>query len=408
MNVPFLDLKGQCAAIRGEIAAAIGRVLDEAAFAGGPFVKRFEEEFGAFCDTRHCVGVGNGTDALWTALLAFGIGPGDEVITVPNTFIATAEAISFCGARPVFVDVDPATCTMAPALVEQAITARTKAVIPVHLFGQAADMDPIVAIARKHGLVVIEDACQAHGAQYRGRPAGSLGDAGCFSFYPGKNLGAYGEAGAVVTAHDGAAQKMRMFREHGQPKKYFHDLVGWNCRMDGMQAAVLSVKLKFLPAWNEARRENAALYGQLLAGLPDIELPYEAPYGRHVYHIYAIRTHRREALAAALGKRGIATGIHYPVPLHLTGAYRHLGYGPGSFPASERIAGELLSLPMFPELNGQQIDYVAWSVRRFMSVRERGLAMQAESVYVRRRAAERAAADHAGAEAVDREKMMVP
>lgn len=365
MKVPFLDLKIQCAAIRGEIAGAIAKVLDETAFAGGPFVKQFENEFAEFCGARHAVGVGSGTDALWAALIAFGIGPGDDVITTPNTFIATAEAISHCGARPVFVDVDPRTGTLDPALFEKAITPRTKAVIPVHLFGQTADMDPLLAIAGKHGLKVIEDACQAHGAQYKGRQAGSLGDAGCFSFYPGKNLGAYGEAGAVVTNNDKAAETMRMFRDHGQPKKYFHDMIGGNCRMDGMQAAVLSVKLRHLPAWNEARRDHAAQYGHLLAELPGIQLPYEAGYGQHVYHIYALRTDRRDGLIETLGRRGIACGIHYPSPLHLTGAYRHLGYGQGSFPVAERLARELVSLPMYPELTGEQIAYVANGVRRF-------------------------------------------
>jgi dTDP-4-amino-4,6-dideoxygalactose transaminase len=365
MKVPFLDLKTQGAAIRGEVDAAIGKVLDEAAFAGGPFVKAFEDEFARFCGCTHAVGVGNGTDALWAALIALGVGPGDEVITVPNTFIATAEAISFCGAKPVFVDVDEQTCTMDPSRFQQAITQRTKAVIPVHLFGQTADMNPIMAIARKHGLVVIEDACQAHGALYQGRPAGSIGDAGCFSFYPGKNLGAYGEAGAVVTSNDDAAAKMRVFREHGQPKKYFHDMIGWNCRMDGLQAAVLSVKLKHLPAWTEARRKHAQQYNQLLEGIPGIVLPHEAGYAQHVYHIYAIRNSRRDELMTALGDKGIATGIHYPVPLHLTGAYQHLGYTEGSFPVSERIARELVSLPMFPELKLEQMEYVVTGIKEF-------------------------------------------
>ena len=366
MKVPFLDLKAQGAAIRGEVDAAIGKVLDEAAFAGGPFVKAFEDEFARFCGCTHAVGVGNGTDALWAALIAFGVGPGDEVITAPNTFIATAEAISFCGAQPVFVDVDEKTCTMDPALLQKAITKRTRAVIPVHLFGQTADMNPIMAIAKKHGLVVIEDACQAHGALYQGKPAGSIGDAGCFSFYPGKNLGAYGEAGAVVTSNDDAAAKMRVFREHGQPKKYFHDMIGWNCRMDGMQAAVLSVKLKHLPAWNEARRKHAQQYNQLLAGIPGILLPHEAGYAQHVYHIYALRNGRRDELMTSLGDKGIASGIHYPVPLHLTGAYQHLGYKEGSFPVSERIARELVSLPMFPELNQEQIKYVVAGIKEFI------------------------------------------
>lgn len=366
MNIPFLNLKAQGVSIRAEVDAAIGSVLDETAFAGGPFVKKFEEEFARFCACKYAVGVGNGTDALWAALIAFGVGQGDEVITVPNTFIATAEAISFCGAKPVFVDVDEKTCTMDPTLLQKAITPRTKAIIPVHLFGQTADMDPIMAIAKKHGLVVIEDACQAHGALYRGKPAGSIGDAGCFSFYPGKNLGAYGEAGAVVTDNDAAAEKMRVFRDHGQPKKYAHDMIGWNCRMDGIQAAVLSVKLKYLPAWNEARRKHAKQYDQLLEGMTGIVLPHEAGYAQHVYHLYAVRNGRRDDLMTALGDKGIATGIHYPVPLHLTGAYQHLGYPEGSFPVSERIARELVSLPMFPELDQEQIEYVVAGIKEFV------------------------------------------
>jgi dTDP-4-amino-4,6-dideoxygalactose transaminase len=311
--------------------------------------------------------VGNGTDALWAALIAFGVGPGDEVITVPNTFIATAEAISFCGAKPVFVDIEQKTFNMDPDLLEHVITPRTKAVIPVHLFGHMADMDPIMRIAKKHNLFVIEDASQAHGAEYRGRKAGSIGDFGCFSFYPGKNLGAYGEAGAVVTNDQALADKVRMFRDHGQSKKYYHDMIGWNARMDGIQGAVLGVKLKYLPAWTEARRKHAKQYDQLLEGLPGIVLPHEKTgYAQHVYHIYTIRNSSRDELMTALGDKGIATGIHYPVALHLTGAYRHLGYKEGSFPVSERIARELVSLPMFPELNQEQIEYVVAGIKEFV------------------------------------------
>jgi dTDP-4-amino-4,6-dideoxygalactose transaminase len=363
MNVPFLDLKKQYAAVKNEIAAAIQKVLESTAFAGGPFVKEFEDAFAAFCQTRHAIGVGNGTDALWAALIARGVGPGDEVITVPNTFIATAEAISFCGARPVFVDIEEHTCNMNPALLEKAVTSRTRAIIPVHLYGQMADMDPILAIAGKHGLFVIEDASQAHGAEYNGKKAGSLGDAGCFSFYPGKNLGAYGEAGAVVTNDTALADKIRMFRDHGQQKKYYHDMIGWNGRMDGIQGAVLSVKLNYLPAWTEARRKHAALYDQILSGSPLIKLPREAAYAKHVYHIYPIRVKNRDALISALAKKEIACGIHYPVPLHLTGAYQFLGYKKGAFPCSEQCADELVSLPMFPELTSEQIAYVAESVK---------------------------------------------
>jgi dTDP-4-amino-4,6-dideoxygalactose transaminase len=370
MNVPFLDLKTQYLSIKDEIQAALNGVIEKTAFAGGPFVAQFEKEFAQFCGTKHAIAVGSGTDALWSALLAAGIGLGDEVITVPDTFIATAEAISFCGGTPVFVDIDEATYNMDPARLEAAITSRTKAVIPVHLFGQTADMDPIVAIARRHGLLVIEDACQAHGAAYRERKAGSIGDAGAFSFYPGKNLGAYGEAGAVVTNHDGIAEKIRMFRDHGQQKKYHHAMIGWNARMDGFQAAVLTVKLKHIDSWNESRRKNAGTYGRLLSERANgLIVPVEAGYGKHVYHIYAIRVKDRDALTDALGKKEISTGIHYPVPLHLTDAYRSLGYKEGDFPVAERCAAEFVSLPLYPELTEKQIEYVADTVKTVLRSR---------------------------------------
>jgi len=339
--------------------------VDQTAFAGGSFVARFEEAFAAFCGCKYGIGTGSGTDALWMALIASGVGPGDEVITVPDTFIATAEAISFCGAQPVFVDVVESTCNMDPEKLEGAITERTRAIIPVHLFGQPADMDPILEIARRHGIPVIEDACQAHGALYKGRKAGSIGDAGCFSFYPGKNLGAYGEAGAVVTNSEVLAERMRMFRDHGQARKYEHEMVGWNARMDGLQGAVLSVKLSHLEDWNNARRQNAHLYGELLQGAKGVVLPTEADYARHVYHIYAIRTDRREQLMAYLAERGIACGIHYPVPLHLQKAYQGLGLTEGSFPVAERCAAEFVSLPMFPELTAEQISFVADEIKGF-------------------------------------------
>ena len=286
-----------------------------------------------------------------------GIGPGDEVITVPDTFIATAEAISWCGAKPVFVDVDPATYNMDPSKVEAAITKKTKAIIPVHLFGQMADMDPILEIAKKRKLFVIEDASQAHGAEYKGKKAGSIGDAGCFSFYPGKNLGAYGEAGAVVTNNEELDKKMRMLRDHGQAKKYYHSLVGWNARMDGIQGAILSVKLKHLPAWTEGRRRNAALYGELLKGVKGVTIPKEAAYGKHVYHIYAIRVADRDRLIAALAEKDIHCGIHYPIPVHLLDAYKSLNLGKGSYPVAEKSAAEFVSLPMFPELKMEQIGF---------------------------------------------------
>ena len=366
MKVPFLDLKAQYTAMKTELDAAIREVVDNTAFAGGPFVARFEESFAAFTATPHAIGVGSGTDALWFALLAMGVGPGDEVITVPNTFIATAEAISFCGATPVFVDIDPRFHTMDPARIEAAITPRTRAIIPVHLYGQTADMDPILEIARRHGLRVIEDACQAHGATYKGRPAGSLADAGCFSFYPGKNLGAFGEAGAVVTGDAGLAGKMRMLRDHGQERKYKHALVGWNGRMDGIQGAVLSVKLRRLAAENARRRELAGLYRTLLDGLDGVTLPEEAAYACHVWHIFPVLVENRDAVLAAMGERGVSCGIHYPGPLHLESAYQPLGLGKGSFPIAERCAQTELSLPMYAYLTDEQASYAAGSLREII------------------------------------------
>jgi dTDP-4-amino-4,6-dideoxygalactose transaminase len=341
-------------------------VLDNTAFAGGRFVERFEKEFAAACSCEYAVGVGSGTAALWAALVALGIGDGDEVITVPNTFIATAEAISMAGAKPVFVDIDEQTYTMDPKLLEAAITPNTKAVIPVHLYGQMADMDSIMEVARARGLHVVEDAAQAHGAEYKARPAGSIGDLGCFSFYPGKNLGAYGEAGAAVTNSEELATRMRMFRDHGQAKKYYHTMVGWNSRMDGFQGAVLSVKLRHLSSWNEGRRKNAELYRRRLGGRDSIVLPTEADYAKHVYHVYAVRVPDRESLMNYLREKEIYCGIHYPVPVHLQEAYGCLGLGRGSYPVTEKSADELISLPMYPELASKQIDYVAEEMLRFL------------------------------------------
>ncbi|MBU1053464.1 MAG: DegT/DnrJ/EryC1/StrS family aminotransferase [Proteobacteria bacterium] len=365
MKIPFLDLKSQYLSIKNEVDYAIKQVIDNCAFAGGPFVERFEKAFAPYCQCKEAIGVGSGTDALWIALIALGIGDGDEVITVPASFIATAEAISFSGAKPVFVDVDKATCNMNPKLIEAAITSKTKAIIPVHLFGQMADMDPITKIAKKHNLFVIEDACQAHGAEYKGKRAGSIGDAGCFSFYPGKNLGAYGEAGAVVTNNIELAEKMRIFRDHGQSKKYFHKMIGWNGRMDGIQGAILEVKLKYLSAWNDARRKNAGIYKELFEDTEHILLPVETSQTKHVYHIYAIRTKRRDTLIEYLTKAGISCGIHYPVPIHLQDAYKTMELEKGSFPVAEKCADELVSLPMFPELTQEQIEYVAHEIKRF-------------------------------------------
>lgn len=370
-TVPFLDLKAQYAAIQEEIRSSLEDVFATSSFVGGPFVEGFEKDFAAFCGCGHAVGVSSGTSALWMTLKVLGVGPGDEVITVPNTFIATAEAVSMCGATPVFIDVDRSSHTMNPDLLERAVTPRTRAVIPVHLFGQTADMDPILEVAKRYGLHVIEDACQAHGALYRGRPAGSLGIAACFSFYPGKNLGAYGEAGAVVTDDRDLADRIRILRDHGQTRKYHHRVIGWNGRMDGLQGAVLRVKLRHLPAWNETRRRHAELYGSLLENLDGVTLPREMDYGRHVYHIYAIRTSPRDQLKDFLAEKGIECGIHYPVPVHLQEAYRSSGFAEGMFPASEQAARELLSLPMYPELTNEQLEYVAGSVREFFMSRGR-------------------------------------
>jgi dTDP-4-amino-4,6-dideoxygalactose transaminase len=367
MTVPFLDLKSHHRPLRAEIDAAISEVVDAGAFAGGPFVARFEEDFAAFCGTRFAVGVSSGTDALWLSLLALGVGPGDEVITVPNTFIATVEAISFCGATPVFVDVDEQTYTMDPRGLEQAISPRTRAVIPVHLYGQTADMDPILEIAQHHGLPVVEDAAQAHGALYRSRPAGSLGRLGCFSFYPGKNLGALGEAGAVVTNDAGLRDRVRMLRDHGQSRKYDHDLIGWNARMDGIQGAVLRLKLRHLADWNARRRTNAHIYDEALGGLENLLTPAEADWARHVYHLYVIRVNRRDELLRALADRGIACGIHYPTPVHLQAAYQHLRCEPGSFPVAERCARQALSLPLFPELTAEQVETVVNGLKGCLS-----------------------------------------
>jgi dTDP-4-amino-4,6-dideoxygalactose transaminase len=368
MKVPFLDLQAHHQPLRAQFDAAIAAVVDESAFAGGPYVARFEQEFAAFCGVPHCLAVGNGTDALWLSLLALGIKPGDEVITVPATFMATAEAISCCGARPVFVDIDPVTYTLDPAQLEAAITPRTRAIIPVHLFGQMADMEAILAIAARHGLPVVEDACQAHGATRNGHPAGTLGAAGCFSFYPGKNLGAFGEAGAVITANPAVKEKIAMYRDHGQARKYHHALIGWNARMDGIQGAVLSVKLPHLEAANQRRRAHAALYRKLLAGL-EVITPVEAPGNHHVYHVYAVRVAQRDAVLAAMGEAGVACGIHYPVPVHLQEAYAFLGYRPGSFPVAEQCAREFLSLPMYPELTEEQIRYVAAQLQAVLARR---------------------------------------
>jgi dTDP-4-amino-4,6-dideoxygalactose transaminase len=354
----LVDLKAQYLSIKGEIDAAIADVIDHTSFVGGEQVKRFEEEFAAFCGVKHAVGVGNGTDALELVLSACGIGRGDEVITVAHTFAATVEAIVFRGARPVLVDIDARTYNIDVSKIEACITERTKAIMPVHLYGQPADMDPILDLARQHGLIVIEDAAQAHGAKYKGRVVGSLGDAACYSFYPSKNLGAYGDAGAVVTNSEEIASKVALMRDHGAPNKYVHEVVGCNSRLDALQAAVLRVKLRHLQKWNAARRERVEWYNKLLTDV-DVVTPYEPAWAEAVYHLYVVRVARRDLVQRRLTEDGIATGIHYPIPLHLQPAFRYLGYQEGDFDNAEVCARKVLSLPMYAELTEVQVRQIA-------------------------------------------------
>lgn len=359
--IPFVDLKTQYHSIKTEIDAAISGILESSQFILGREVVAFETDFARYNGTDSAIGTNSGTSALHLALLAAGVGPGDEVITVPFTFVATVAAIGYTGAKPVFVDIDPASFTMDPNLLEKAITPRTKVILPVHLYGQPADMDPIMEIARRHKLLVIEDACQAHGAEYRGRKVGSIGEMGCFSFYPGKNLGAYGEGGAVVSSNAEFVRTIRMLRDWGAEKKYQHVLKGYNYRMEGLQGAILRVKLGHLNAWTDARRAHGAHYTKVLAD-SEVATPREMPYARHVYHVYAVRSKERDRLQQALQEQGVQTGIHYPIPVHLLPAYSDLGHHPGDFPHSEQAANEVLSLPMYPELTRQQTDLVASAV----------------------------------------------
>jgi len=363
--IPLVDLKAQYRSIKAEIDAEMQKVLENASFILGPAVKAFEDSFAQYCQSSHCIAVNSGTSALHLALLTVGVGPGDEVITVPFTFVATVAAIEYAGARPVFVDIDPETYTMDPAKIEAAITPRTKAIMPVHLYGQPADMDPILEIARRRGLAVIEDACQAHGAEYKGRRTGSMGDLAGFSFYPGKNLGAYGEGGAVVTSNAAWAEKIRLLRDWGAPKRYHHELKAFNYRMDGVQGAVLGVKLKYLEQWTEARRSHAAAYTKLLADA-GVATPVAREYARHVYHIYALRMAGRDELLKALNSEGIGAGLHYPFAIHQLAAYENLGYKVGDFLHAERAAAEEISLPMYPELTNEQIEQVAGAVVRLL------------------------------------------
>ena len=356
--IPLLDLRAQYAGIRQEIDAVVLGVLASGQYVLGEEVAAFEREFAAYCGTPHAVAVNTGTSALHLALLALGVGPGDEVITVPFTFVATAAAICYAGARPVFVDVEPATLTMDARQLDAAITGRTKAIVPVHLYGQMADMDAIMAVARRHGIPVVEDACQAHGAEYKGRRAGSIGAAGCFSFYPGKNLGACGEGGLAVANDPELADRMRMLRDWGQQQRYEHAVKGFNYRMDGIQGAILRVKLAHLEDWTEARRAHARRYTALLAGSPMVKVPREEAGRRHVYHIYAVRSPDREGLRHALAAEGIQTGLHYPIPVHLQKAHADLGYRAGDFPVSEAAAREVLSLPIYPEMTAAQVERV--------------------------------------------------
>lgn len=397
--IPFVDLKKQHQELEEQLVEVYREALRNAAFIGGSQVEAFEEEFAEFCETEYCVGVNSGTDALRFALIAAGIGPGDEVITVPFTFIAIVEAISQAGATPVFVDIDERTYNMDPHKLEDYLKARfahgakrvaslqrgrsapsasrhaslPRAVIPVHLYGQPADMDPILEIARRYNLIVIEDACQAHGAEYysdrerRWKKAGSMGLAAAFSFYPGKNLGACGEAGAVTTNDEGIAQKVRMLRDHGQIKKYLHEIEGYNGRLDAIQAGILRIKLKHLAEWNENRQRNAEKYNELLSSLDGLITPYEPPWAKAVYHLYVIRTKKRNEFQGYLTENGIVTGLHYPIPLHLQNAYEHLGYAKGDYPISERVASEILSLPMYPGLTYDEQIQVAKRIKQFLT-----------------------------------------
>jgi dTDP-4-amino-4,6-dideoxygalactose transaminase len=357
MHIPFVDLVQQYNSIKDEVAVAIQNVLDTCSFIGGKPLEEFEAAFAKYCDSRYAIGMANGTDALHLVVRALGIGAGDEVITAANSFIASASSIEMANATPVFVDIDPVTYTIDPAKIEAAITPRTKAIIPVHLYGQAADMDPIMEIARRHNLYVIEDAAQAHGTEYKGKRIGSIGDVACFSFYPGKNLGAYGDGGAVTTNDPELVKRLNQLRDHGRMSKYEHAMVGYNSRLDSLQAAILSVKLRYIDSWNSKRMEIAGWYGELLAQ-SGLVLPSARSGSNHIYHLYVVQTSDRAAIQQHLADAQVATGIHYPVPLHLQPAFKHLGYKQGDMPVTEAAAERLLSLPMFPELTREQVEYI--------------------------------------------------
>jgi len=361
--IPLVDLKAQYDLIRDEIDEAIQRVLDNTSFIGGSEVSSFEDAFAEYCGAKFAIGVSSGTEALRLALIACGVGEGDEVITSPSTFIATVEAIAGVGAKPVFVDVDEETNNIDPALIEAAITDRTKAIIPVHLYGYPVDMDPILDIARKHGLKVVEDAAQAHGAEYKGTRIGGFGDVACFSFYPGKNLGAYGDAGGVVTNDEAIADEVRLLRDHGRSDKYEHRVLGFNSRLDSLQAAILKVKLAHMEKWTDQRRAAAAIYGELLQDA-GVRLPAEQPGFKPVYHLYVVRTPKRDEIAEALKAAGVASGVHYPIPLHMQPALSYMGHSEGDFPNCEQNARDCLSLPMYPELTEEQAQFVAQQVKK--------------------------------------------
>jgi len=362
--IPYLDLPAQLRPLRKELDAVIAKTLDNCSFCLGPDVVQFEKDFARYCGAEHSVGFNSGTSALHVALLLLNIGPGDEVITTPHTFVATSWAISYVGARPVYVDIDDATFTLDPKQVERAITPRTKAIMPVHLYGHPCDLDPLLEICRKHKLPLVEDAAQAHGAKYRGKPVGTFGAVSGFSFYPGKNLGACGEGGALVTNNEAYAARARSLREHGSTQRYYHDEIGFNYRMEGIQGAVLGVKLRHLEKWTEGRRRVAHLYHKLLADTP-LQLPREADYAESVYHLYVVRHPRREELKKHLEAQKIGCALHYPVPLHLQKCYASLGYKTGDFPIAEKAARECLSLPIYPELTDEQVGCVADGIKDF-------------------------------------------
>lgn len=365
MNVPSVDLKRQYLSIKNEIDAKIGEVLESTQFILGPNVEAFEKEFAEYCGVKHAVGVSSGNDALFLSLKALGIDSGDEVISVPNTFISTIDSISHNQARPVLVEIDAQSYNIDTSRIKEKINKNTKAILPVHLFGQICDMDELIDLAKDYDLFLVEDAAQAHGAEFKGRKAGSFGDIGCFSFYPSKNLGAFGDGGVVVTNNEEIAEKIRMLRNYGQRKKYDHIYKGYNCRLDEIQAAVLRVKLKYLDKWNEMRRRNAKYYDDLLGEISQIETPVEKELRKHIYYVYVIRCENRDKLKLWLDSKNVSTGIHYPIPIHLLEAYKYLGYQKGSFPITEKYAKEILSLPMFPELTGTEIEYVCSNIVEF-------------------------------------------